>query len=281
MTARIAGFVTRAQAGLVPPKSISHRITPEQGGVGVHWGGPAQLIDEHNDCLRTWRGWQAFHTGPSRRWADIAYTGGFCDHGYALAGRGAGIRTAANGTNAGNDDYYAVVWLGGQGETPTGLALDALDWWIAELRHAGGAGQRVRPHTVFTGSACPGPVLIGHAASLDNRPITVGPPAQEEDDDMEHIGPGSSKGAVQLLQRCLIAEAQASGRANGWPLPEYGADGSYGEETQTAIADYQQGRVLGARLGIAGGATIALLVRYEDDAERLLAEQPILFEPRR
>ncbi len=176
MTARIAGFISRAEAGLRAPRSISRRISPANGGAAPHYGGPAQRIAEHATCLRRWKAWQDYHMD-SHGWADIAYTGGYCDHGYALAGRGAGVRTAANGTNAGNDSYYGVVWIGGQGETPTQAALDALDWWVLELRTHGGAGDRVVPHQVFTGTQCPGTPLIGRAQQLDRQPISADGPA--------------------------------------------------------------------------------------------------------
>lgn len=173
MTGRIAGFVTRAEAGLRRPRSVSRNITPAQGGVAVHYGGPAQKLGDHAACVRRWAQWQRFHVD-SRGWSDIAYTGGYCDHGYAFAGRGAGVRTAANGTNAGNDDYYAVTWLGGEGEVPTTAALDALEWWVAELRKAG-AGKRVRAHRSFKPTGCPGDHLVRVAADLDGQPVETTP----------------------------------------------------------------------------------------------------------
>lgn len=172
MTARTAGFVTRAAAGLRPPRSYSRNITPGQGGVAVHYGGPPVRIKDHAGCLRTWRAWQAFHMD-SHGWADIAYTMGVCDHGYVLAGRGAGVRTAAQGTNAGNDDYYAVVWLGGDTETPSPEALQALEWAVRELRSHGGAGDRVRPHKAFHTTSCPGLTLTSKAGVLDGAPIAA------------------------------------------------------------------------------------------------------------
>jgi hypothetical protein len=87
-----------------------------------------------------------------------------------------------------------------------------------------------------------------------------------EEDEMETIGPGSNANVVSLLQRCLITEARASGRADGNPLPRYGADGDYGNETKAAVEAYQRGRIHTSQLGIAGGVTLALLLRYEEDA---------------
>ena len=174
MTARIAGFVTRAQAGLRPPTSVSRNITPSNGGVALHYGGPAQNIIEHAKCVSTWRAWQRYHMD-TKGWVDIAYTGGFCNHGYAFAGRGAGVRTAANGTNDGNQTHYAVTWIGGEGEVPTTEAYEAAEWWIHELRRTAGAARSVKPHRFFKSTGCPGNHLVAHAQSLDGRDISLSP----------------------------------------------------------------------------------------------------------
>lgn len=167
MTAQIAGFVTRAEAGLRAAESFSRNITPEKGGVAEHWGGPAQAParqgSSHLQCIITWGNWQKYHMN-THGWVDIAYTGGFCNHGYAFAGRGKGVRTAANGTSVGNQNFYAIVWIGGAGQTPTKEALDAADWWLVNLRNAG-AGLEVRPHNYFKNTGCPGPDITDHAAS--------------------------------------------------------------------------------------------------------------------
>jgi len=169
----IAGFVTRAAAGLRAPKSISRKITPQHGGVAPHYGGPRQPAAssgaDHASCISTWRNWQKYHMD-THGWADIAYTGGFCNHGYAFAGRGAGVRTAANGTNTGNQNFYAVVWIGGEGQEPTKEAIDALDWWVSELRKSG-AGTAVKPHRWFKSTGCPGDPLVGYASSRDGKAV--------------------------------------------------------------------------------------------------------------
>jgi hypothetical protein len=179
MTPRIVGFVSRADAKLRPPRSVSRNITPARGGAAVHYGGPAQRLRSHAQCIARWRAWQTYHMAAKPQghgWADIAYTGGFCDHGYAFAGRGLGIRTAANGTNAGNQSFYAFTWLGGEGETPTAEALDALAWWVQQARDHE-AGDAVRPHRSFKGTSCPGSHLVTTAARLDGKPLSGPAPA--------------------------------------------------------------------------------------------------------
>lgn len=177
MTGRIAGFVTRADAGLRGPESVSHKFTPERGGVAVHYGGPAVSAanpgSDHSKCIQTWKFWQDYHMD-HHGWVDIAYTGGFCNHGFAFAGRGVGARTAANGTNGANQNFYAVVWIGGQGQAPTSEALDAADWWMSSLR-SHGAGDSVRPHQSFKPTSCPGAELVRYAKSRDRQAISSSP----------------------------------------------------------------------------------------------------------
>lgn len=173
MTAQIKGFVTRAEAGLRAPRNVSRNITPENGGVAPHYGGPRQPAAnadaDHSVCVKTWRSWQNYHMN-THGWADIAYTGGFCNHGYAFAGRGVGVRTAANGTNHGNQNFYAVTWIGGEGQTPTQEAYDAADWWINELRQ-NGSGMKVKPHRFFKKTGCPGDPFVEYAATRDDKPV--------------------------------------------------------------------------------------------------------------
>lgn len=174
MTARIAGFDSRAIAGLVPPKSVSRKISPERGGCAAHYGGPPQrLTGSHDQCRRRWREWQKYHMN-THGWSDLAYTGGFCNHGFALAGRGFGVRTAANGVNSANDTFYAFAWLGGEQEQPNRAALDAFEWWVREAREHGRAGLAVKAHQDFKSTACAGSQLSQHARSLHGKVI---PPA--------------------------------------------------------------------------------------------------------
>lgn len=171
MVAAIAGFRSRADLGLRKPTSVSYNINPSRGGATPHWGGSSPIIRTHADCENTWRGWQDFHMN-TRGWADIAYNAGFCQHGYALAGRGLGVRSAANGTNDGNYRFHAFVWVGGKGMKPSQEAYSAFEWLVLAGRERG-AGSDVIPHRYFTGSECPGPELIHHASTIHRKPIAT------------------------------------------------------------------------------------------------------------
>lgn len=171
MVAAIKEFRSRADLGLRKPTSVSYNINPAHGGAAPHHGGDAPIIRSHADCENTWRGWQDFHMN-TRRWADIAYNAGFCQHGYALAGRGLGVRSAANGTNDGNYRFHAFVWIGGKGMVPTTEAYNAFEWLVLSARNKG-AGMSVIPHRYFTGSECPGPHLIHHAGTINGKTIKM------------------------------------------------------------------------------------------------------------
>lgn len=186
MTAQIVGVVTREQAGLRKPKNRpSTNINPEDGGACCHWGGTFQRIGGHSRCIAIWLSWQKYHMSPGGLGAtnggnDIAYNFGYCNHGYIFVGRGWGVRSGANGSSFGNQNYHAFVWIGGSGDgAPTRLALDALDWLILEGRRRG-AGDRVRPHADFKSTTCAGSFINKHAVSRDNKSIRKPAPPQPE-----------------------------------------------------------------------------------------------------
>lgn len=188
MAAKTAGFLTRAELRLRKPTGVSHRITPENGGVAIHHGGPGPKPAPRTlaGAIEVWRGWQEYHMD-NKGWNDIAYSFGITQTGHVLAGRGLGVRTAAQGSNVGNQNYYAAVWVGGGGDIPTDAALDAFDWVILHARDKGNAGMRVRPHKVFTGTTCPDTRLTGYAEARDNRKILLPPPIVKPPTNVERI----------------------------------------------------------------------------------------------
>ena len=188
MLAKAYGRHTRAELGMRRPRSVSRNITPERGGVVPHWGGNKPTIRTHADCIKTWLGWQRYHMD-FHGWVDLAYNGGYCQHGIIFPGRGAGVRSAANGTNEGNQNHYAVVWIGGKGMIPTLKALRALLWWIMVLRSSKvkPAGKKVWPHRKFTGSECPGDELIDVADRYDGKRVSDVPPTVRPGDDNKTV----------------------------------------------------------------------------------------------
>lgn len=172
----IAGKYTRAQLGMRPPRSRSLNIRPEEGGVTFHWGGPGSKISSHETCKAIWTGWQGFHMGGSRGWVDIAYTMGFCQHGWVFPGRGYGVRTAAQGSNRGNAISYAFVHINQAGVAPTPEALAVARWLVADARAHGNAGTKVWAHRDWHSTDCPGDDLTSLARSLSGTSVPVASP---------------------------------------------------------------------------------------------------------
>lgn len=149
-------LITRAEWRARPARSRT-ALAPSFGST-VHYEGPRLGPFPHSSCPAKVRGIQAFHMD-ARGWADVAYTAIVCPHGYTFEGRWAGVRTAANGTNAGNAAAYAVCVLIGEGDPLTAEAeaelLDVLDF----LDLAAGAGAAVNGHRDWKATACPGSPL--------------------------------------------------------------------------------------------------------------------------
>lgn len=170
----IAGKHTRAELGMRAPRSRSLNIRPGAGGSTLHWGGPPTTISSHSTCIRVWKGWQDFHMD-SRGWVDIAYTMGFCQHGWVFPGRGYGVRTAAQGSNDGNDRSYAFVHLNETGRGLSPQARAAATWLVDDARRNGRAGSAVWPHRHWHQTDCPGDELVQLAAQLNDTRVQSTP----------------------------------------------------------------------------------------------------------
>lgn len=109
------------------------------------------------------RGIERFHQ-VNRGWADIAYNYCVSPHGQIFEGRGFGIRSAANGTAWGNEHFYAVCYLAGQGDSFTDKAKVAYRDLIFYLRSRG-VGNEVRPHRSFKLTECPGDEIVAWIAA--------------------------------------------------------------------------------------------------------------------
>jgi hypothetical protein len=136
---------------------------------------------DHANCARRVRAIQDFHMD-GRGWADIAYSYLACKHGFVYEGRGVGVRTAAQGTDAGNDGYHAVCFLGD--DTPdrddvTDAGRVAIRAAVEHCNRWAGVSA-VRPHSWFKPTACPGDDLHGWLG----RGMPIAQPAPPKEDDM-------------------------------------------------------------------------------------------------
>jgi len=135
----------------------------------VHYSGmDSDKQANHANCAGRVKGIQRYHM-EENGWLDIAYSHLVCRHGYVFVGRGYGIRTAANGTTAANDHYFAACFLGddtlGRADV-TRQARDALGELIRDYQRRYPRALHVRPHSAFTPTLCPGREL---SAWIDRR----------------------------------------------------------------------------------------------------------------
>lgn len=172
-------LVTRAEWGAKPPKP-GRLALHASFGTTIHYEGPHMGAFDHSTCAAKVRGVQAFHMGASRRWLDVAYTAIVCPHGYTFEGRWTGVRTAAQGTNEGNESAYAVCFLGGVDDVVGPEVVLELAEVVAYLRDAGGAGPGVNGHRDWHATACPGDPLYALVAEVrrlaDERLVPAPPP---------------------------------------------------------------------------------------------------------
>lgn len=263
------GFVTRAQWGARRPKSISRSIWPSRGGVALHYEGPKMGDFPHTSCASKVRGIQAFHMD-SRGWSDIAYSALVCPHGALYEGRWIGVRTAANGTNDGNDRYYAICGLFGVDDPFTDDAKRAYLTGIDLLRESG-AARDVKPHRFFKPTGCPGePVVswINMGLPRPNDPAPTPTPEPPSGDFRQKVmmkptlQVGSSGQDVKILQALMIAHAPdlVAWFMGGWDKVHAFVDGGFGDRTRTVLYEWQKRTQTLTADGICGPNTWAWLV---------------------
>lgn len=174
-------LVTRAAWDARPSRGRTALIKAEQLGTAVHYTGmDADETADHDRCADRVQSIQNFHLD-GRGWSDIAYSYLACKHGFIFEGRGVGVRTAAQGTNHGNDAFHAVCFLGDDSagrDDVTDPGRAAIRQAVAHCNAWSGATQ-VRPHSSFHATGCPGEDLRAWIAA--GMPIAD---LSEEDDDM-------------------------------------------------------------------------------------------------
>lgn len=229
-------LITREQWGASPRVTPAPKnITPELGGVAVHWVGGKTGLTERSDCKRdchaSVRSIQRHHMA-GNGWADIAYTELVCPHENRFTGRGLRRRTAANGSSSGNQNWYAVCALVGEGDKIGHGLLDGIRESVAYLRR-NGAGDGLTGHRDHFNTDCPGdelyewlragmPAELGAVLTPEQMPAYPG-----------ILAVGMKGTHVQIWQRRLIRL--------GYTLK---ADGVFGLITKTETAKFQDRRDL-------------------------------------
>lgn len=173
-------LVSREQWGARPPRNQTRLDRSIQLGTACHYSASdADEQADHANCARRVRAIQDFHMDV-RGWADIAYSYLACKHGFVYEGRGRGVRTAAQGTNDGNDAWHAVCFLGDDTAGRDDVTDAGREAIRAAVMHcnAWSAAERVAPHSWFHATACPGDDLRAWIAAG----LPVAHPPQEADD---------------------------------------------------------------------------------------------------
>jgi hypothetical protein len=177
-------LVTRAQWGARPAQNRTPLVHSVQRGTAVHYSAAdADEQADHARCEGRVRGIQAFHLD-GRGWSDIAYSYLACKHGFVFEGRGRGVRTAAQGTNAGNDAYHAVCFLGDDTagrDDVTDAGREAIEAAVRWCNAWAGVSQ-VRPHSSFKATGCPGDDLRAWIAR--GMPVSTAATSQEGEVDV-------------------------------------------------------------------------------------------------
>jgi N-acetylmuramoyl-L-alanine amidase len=162
-------LVRRREWGAALPRGRDALWPDAARGVAVHYSGmDADEQAQHANCASRVRGIQRYHM-QEKGWLDIAYSHLVCRHGYVFVGRGYGIRTAANGTREANDHYFAICFLGNDSAGRADLtreARHALGELIRDYQRRYPRALRVRPHSAFVRTDCPGLEL---RAYIDRR----------------------------------------------------------------------------------------------------------------
>lgn len=223
--------------------------------IAIHYGGgpirhyPSTQAQEE----RQLRAWERYHMAPKpagRGWRGIAY-------GYAIGATGTVYRLRGSnlyGAHLGDDDddgipnnseVIPVLFIIGAGQYPTPemwssfRQLHRFLWeqpWTASTLPVRGH-REIQPKP----TACPGDIIMDEVE------------AQFREDEMLQKG---DKGlAVKKVQEDLL-----SWDANS--LPQFGADGDFGNETVEAIRRFQFDHGL-PDTGTAGGVTVSILASYD------------------
>lgn len=162
-------FVTKEQWGSSQSKEATKDSHPIGSTLGVtlHWVGPGMGFPwDHSTCADKVRGIERHHEY-GNGWGDIAYNLLACPHGYVFEGRGAGVRSAANGGTQSNEDWYAVCYLGGLGDGFSPDGDEAMVDAVRYLREKGNAGPRVNGHRDHKGTDCPGDTIYAWLKTAD------------------------------------------------------------------------------------------------------------------
>lgn len=227
------------------PSSIGSSARPRSGIVIHYVGGSAVARGAHTNCRAQVRSWHNYHrTGQG--WAGLGYHYCICHHGIVMTGRGLN-RVGAHAPGA-NATHIGILFMLGGSQQPTADQLAGFRAFRTWLGRQGVRQSNVTPHSQWISTSCPGNHLRSRVAN--NNWGSGGSPGGPGGGGDELLQRGSSGSAVTALQRDLMSL--------GYAMPQYGADGSFGAETEQAVRAFQRAAGIGVD-GIAGPQTLSAI----------------------
>jgi hypothetical protein len=165
------------------------------------------------DVAHALRGWQDYHMD-GRGWSDIAYQVAVDQAGRVWTLRGLTTRSGANGDEAANLAYGAILLVLGTGETPTGALINSTRQVITDFRRLYPKATAIKPHSwvrthyTGTGTDCPGDAARALIAGGQFEPRTSPPGEDSEmnDSDRNYVDGRMSAYALWLNYRRLSDE---------------------------------------------------------------------------
>jgi len=153
-------FVSRAGWGARKPRGRTTLAAKAILGMVTHYSVMAPSED-HAGCDDRVRTIQNGHMD-GNGWDDIAYNFLTCQHGTVFEGRGWDVRSAAQGTNEGNDHWLANCFLGldrANVDDVTKPGRDAIRAITQQCDNRYPFGNILKVHSDFKATACPGDEL--------------------------------------------------------------------------------------------------------------------------
>ena len=189
-------IVSRAKLGLAPPK-YKRELATDYNGWFWHWLGTA--YPEHMTEEQMILSAQRYHMG-TKGWSDIAYSFAVGRSGKTYELRGWDV--AGGHTKGYNNTSHAIVFLIGDGQTPTAAQFQAA-WKLVAQRPG-----MVRSHRDVGQTACPGNVIAGEVKNPQfNKENTMTPSAAEATIEMLYkdlLGRDADKGGLAFWSKSLV-----------------------------------------------------------------------------
>lgn len=237
-------------------------------GLAAHYNGPGtSMPDTVAEGSAFMRATQNFHMD-SRGWTDYAYNFGVDLAGNVYEGRGWGVRSAANGTNYGNSNYFAAFLMIGGDQKPSDPMLHSLLQLLAARPSS--MGGRLLDHRTLKPTACAGEHVAKwiRSGAPDPGGIPVEPTAPIKLGDRA-IGKGDSGSDVKEWQEEMLEiaddtklDASTRGVITEPLQSSGGADGVFGSGTHETTRRFQSWSGTTAD-GIVGPATLERLASYK------------------